>query len=263
MSNKKKQTIKKPVVAFASLTGCEGCSFAILDLGNRFFDLLHKKARLGDFRLIEEQKERSHYDLAFVDGAPLTKENVDHLKKLRERTDFLVAIGSCAHLGTFPGIKNFRDKKQVAKTIYPKLGRKLDNFDIHPVGHYVKVDLVIPGCPIDAEEFLRVFADLIRGVKPVLSTQPICDECQKNHNPCLLQQSEPCLGPVILGGCNSVCLNSGYYCRGCRGILSGVEEDDVLKTLHNKLVKLVGQKKLEEILEIYNIKEGWDDKLKS
>lgn len=263
MKRAKQQSREKPTVAFASLSGCEGCSFAILDLGNQFFNLLRKKAKLGDFRLIEEQKERSRYDIAFVDGAPLTKENVSHLKELRERTGFLVALGSCAHLGAFPGIKNYRDKRQVAKKVYPKLGRRLDNFDIHPVSHYVKVDLVIPGCPIDGEEFLRVFADLIRGVKPVLSTRPICDECQKNHNPCLLQQGEPCLGPVIQGGCDSVCLNFGYYCRGCRGILPQVENDEVLKTLHNKLIKMVGKKKLEEILEIYNIKEEWDNELTS
>lgn len=263
MPKKKKQTNRKPIVAFASFTGCEGCSFAILDLGARFFSVLQKKARLGDFRLIEEQKERSHYDIAFVDGAPLTKEDIQHLKELRERADYLVAIGSCAHLGTFPGIKNYRDKKQVAKKVYPKLGRQLDNFDIHPVSHYVKVDLVIPGCPIDGDEFLRVFSDLTNKVRPRLSKHPICDECQKNHNPCLLQQGEPCLGPVIQGGCNSVCCNSGYYCRGCRGILSGVEKDEVLKTLHNMLVKMVGKKKLEEILEIYNIKEDWYRKLTS
>lgn len=253
-----KRRDKKPVVAFTSFTGCEGCSFAILDLGNRFFDLLYKKAKLGDFRLIEEQKERSHYDIAFVDGAPLTQENIKHLKELRERTRFLVAIGSCAHLGTFPGIKNYRDKRQIAQKVYPKLGRKLDNFDIHAVAHYVAVDLVVSGCPIEGEEFLRVFSDLLSGIKPQLSKRPICDECQKNHNPCLLQQGEPCLGPVIQGGCNSVCLNSGYYCRGCRGILDGAGKDEVLKVLHNKLVKLVGQKKLEEILEIYNIKEEWE-----
>jgi sulfhydrogenase subunit delta len=255
-----KQNKKKPVVAFLSLSGCEGCSFAMLDLGGEFFNALVHHYKLGEHHFLEEMKGKRHYDITFVDGAPLTKENEKVLKDMRERTDYMVAVGSCAALGVVPGIKNYVDKKKKAKYVYPKT-KKPFNPDIHPISRYVKVDLVIPGCPIDNKEFLKIFTDVAQGIEPELSHRPVCYECQSNGNPCLLQQGEPCLGPVIQGGCNAVCLNSRYYCRGCRGILQEDTMNDAVKTLNKKLENMIGKRALRHILQIYGIQEDWLNKL--
>jgi len=251
---------RKPVVAFLSLSGCEGCSFAMLDLGGKFFNALVHHYRLGESHFLEEEKEKSHYDVAFIDGSCLTKRNTKYLKEIRKRSDFVVAVGSCAALGVVPVIKNFVNKKAKAKYVYPK--RKAPfNPDIHPISRYIKVDLIIPGCPIDNKEFLKVFTDIAQGINPSLSHRPVCYECQTNGNPCLLQKGEPCLGPVIQGGCNAVCLNSGYYCRGCRGILQDKAVDEAVKTLNKRLEKMIGKRKLHHILQIYGIQEDWLNKL--
>lgn len=252
--------IKKPVVAFLSLSGCEGCSFAMLDLGGEFFNALVHHYQLGEHHFLEEMKEKSHYDICFVDGSCLTKENIKVLKKMRKHTDFIVAVGSCAALGVVPVIKNYVDKKVKVKYVYPQ-EKPPFNPDIHPISRYVKVDLIIPGCPIDNKEFLKVFTDVAQGIKPSLAHRPVCYECQTNGNPCLLQKGEPCLGPVIQGGCNAVCLNSRYYCRGCRGIVQDKAYNDAVKTLNQKLEKMIGKRALSHILQIYGIQEDWLNKI--
>ena len=44
----------KPKVAIVSLTSCEGCQFALLDLGERFLDFVGK-IEMVDFRLLEDE----------------------------------------------------------------------------------------------------------------------------------------------------------------------------------------------------------------
>ena len=43
----------RPKIAIVSLTSCEGCQFAILDLGKEFIKL-SDQVDLGEFRLVEE-----------------------------------------------------------------------------------------------------------------------------------------------------------------------------------------------------------------
>jgi coenzyme F420-reducing hydrogenase gamma subunit len=67
--------MRKPKVAFFSLTSCEGCQFALLDLGEKFFDFL-RKVDLIDFSLIEEipfPKGKVEIDVSFVEGLPVKK----------------------------------------------------------------------------------------------------------------------------------------------------------------------------------------------
>jgi len=108
---------------------------------------------------------------------------------------------------------------------------------------------------------LKLFTDVAQGIIPALSHRPVCYECQTNNNPCVLQRGEPCLGPVIQGGCNAVCLNSRYYCRGCRGIIPDPAYHDAVKTLNRKLERLIGKKALRHILQIYGIQEDWLNKI--
>ena len=127
------------------------------------------------------------------------------------------------------------------------------NPNIAPISRYVKVDFEIPGCPIDARDFIQVLNDLRERAKPRLEEHPVCKECQENGNECLLQKGEPCLGPVIRGGCNAVCLNSKFYCKGCRGVLPGYNT----KSLEKEILKNHSRKELEQILQIFGIQEQW------
>ncbi len=243
---------KRLRISIAGLTSCEGCSFAILDLGLEFIQSVDH-FDLGDFHLIMDEVGKKDYDITFIDGSPLTKENEKTVRLLRKHSKYLVALGACACNGVIPNIKNYIDKEKAVKYVYPKVHKSVYNPNIKPISRFVKVDCEIPGCPIEAKDFIMVINSLREGMNPKLLENPVCYECQMNGNECLLQKGEPCLGPVIQGGCNAVCLNSKFACKGCRGVIPGYNT----KQLENELLKTHSRKKIEEILQIFGIQEDW------
>jgi coenzyme F420-reducing hydrogenase gamma subunit len=220
---------KKPTIAIVSLTCCEGCQVAILDLGARFLELAGK-ITIGNFGFLEEEPSAQQYDIIFVEGAPISPENIVKLKDMRARSKYLIALGACASLGGIAEIKNYQDKNERLRYVYKNF-EGINNPDIKPLSHYVKVDLEIPGCPINKEEFLQITKDLLAGVPPKIPQRPVCYECQLRQNGCLLQEGLPCLGPVILGGCGAVCPSNAYPCDGCRGPLKDIKIENMVKQL--------------------------------
>jgi len=87
--------------------------------------------------------------------------------------------------------------------------------------------------------------------------RPICYECQARGYECILQRGEPCLGPIILGGCEAICLKSKMACQGCRGLF----EDAQVKTMMKKLIKEHGQEKMNRIIEIFGLRDDIEEKL--
>jgi len=257
--------MKKPVIAIVGLTCCEGCRVAITDLGARILDLAQKVV-IGDFSFIKEHPTEEQFDIAFIEGTPfLNVEHIVYLKKLRDRTKFLVAIGACACQGGIQKIKNYRDKIEVAKYVYGgtpwsqgQSPDNIENLDIKPISGYVKVDLEIPGCPINKEEFLVLVQKLLAGWTHIkIPQRPVCYECQIRQNPCLLQEGKPCMGPIMLGGCNAPCPSSGWACDGCRGPISEVHTGENLR----KILQSQGldENSINMILERYGERDQLED----
>jgi len=251
-SNKITKKIKKLRVAIVGLTSCDGCSVSILDMGLDFIATIDH-FDLGDFFIVMEEKNNQPYDVAIIEGAPLTKKNIAALKEIRERTKYLIGIGACANFGVFPNIKNYMDKEKAVRYQYPEVYKNVENMNIRPISRFVKVDFIIPGCPPDGRDFAIVLNAIRQGISPKLLENPVCYECQMNGNECLLQKGQPCLGPVIRGGCDAVCLNSKFYCKGCRGVLPGYDT----RQLEKELLKRISREKINHILQVFGIQEDW------
>jgi len=253
--------MRKPKVAFFSLTSCEGCQFALLDLGEKFFDFL-REIDLVDFSLIEEMpfpKGKVEIDVSFVEGLPIRKEEIDLLKKIREESKILVAVGNCAALGGIPEIKNYQGKERTIRYIYKRMNH-IFNPEIKEIDNFVKVDFYIPGCPIEGEEFLKYSKELIKGKIPEIPQKPVCSECpHQGKETCFLRKKEPCLGPITLAGCRAICSKNGQLCYGCRGILKGINPKGFLETLK----KFKKPEEIEDNLEIFGIKDDVEKILKS
>ena len=245
---------KKPQIAIVSLTDCEGCMFAILDLGQKFIELT-SRLDLAEFHLIEDVDEKGNYDITFIEGPPVTKENFAQLKDLRRRSKYVVALGNCAATGGMNRIKDYHKRICDPKFVY-KNPKGIFNPTIQALDELVDVDFTIPGCPINGKEFIKYTYEFLQGKFPKIPQRPVCYECQINKYPCLLQMGEPCLGPIILGGCGAVCPGGGLFCQGCRGPLNEIDPD-FKKTLR----KITTPKRIEELTEIYGIKEKVIDKL--
>jgi coenzyme F420-reducing hydrogenase gamma subunit len=244
---------KKPVVAIHSLTCCEGCQVAIINLGAKFVELFDY-VDVGDMELVEEEDDVAHYDVAFIEGTPLTKDHLETIKKIREKSTYVITLGNCATHGCYQGIKNYRDKEAAMKQVYDK-PKGIDNMDIKGVGEYIKVDFNIYQCPVNAEEFLRFVYALVNGKAPYVRTRPVCYECQLNGTDCLLHKGQACLGPMMIGGCNAPCPSEGNYrCEACRKVIPGAPILNMERKLTNGIIS---QHDLEETLEKFTMKEDW------
>ncbi|HEX8974702.1 MAG TPA: NADH:ubiquinone oxidoreductase [Patescibacteria group bacterium] len=249
---------KKPKIAIVSLTSCEGCQFALLDLGERFLEAMGK-VEMVDFRLLEDEEDTGEMlDIGFVEGTPITEANKKTLLELRKRSKLLVVIGNCAAMGGIPEIKNYHEQKHTIKHVY-KYIQGIENEPIQEVDNFVKVDFTFPGCPITGEEFLNYLPLLLAGEMPNIPDNPVCVECKKKGNTCLLLEKKPCFGPMILGGCDAVCPTARMGCQGCRGL----RPTGNVKAMRAALKNFMSDEEFENTTEIYGLRddiEEWDKK---
>jgi sulfhydrogenase subunit delta len=224
-----------------------------MDLGERFFEFL-RNVELIDFSLVEEMpfpKGKVEIDVSFVEGLPIRKEEIELLKKIREESKILVAMGNCAALGGIPEMKNYQGKERTIRFIYKRLNH-IFNPEIKEIDNFVKVDFVIPGCPIDGKEFLKYARELIKGKIPEICQSPVCTECPKRGTEnCFLAKKETCLGLITLAGCRAICPKNDFPCLGCRGILKKANVKNFLKVLE----KFHKKEEIEDNLEIFGIKD--------
>jgi sulfhydrogenase subunit delta len=207
----------KPKVAIFSLTSCEGCSLAILELEDQLLDILGA-VEIVNFR--EGMTERSwDIDIGFVDGAVSTPEDEKEVKHFRESSKTLVAIGACACLGGLNTLKNHQDEDEYRRYVYGDRAEWFPTIPARPISAVVKVDYELPGCPMVKEEFLLFVKTILAGRKFHLPTYPVCVECKKRGNLCLYEKGIICLGPVTRAGCNAICPSFGAKCEGCRGLV--------------------------------------------
>ena len=253
---------KKSKIAIVSLTSCQGCQFALLDLGEKFLELMGQ-VEMVDFRLLEDEEDTGgKLDIGIIEGNPMTKENEKTLKELRKRSKILVVLGNCAAMGGIPEIKNYQDGKNTIKHVY-KYIQGIENPEIKEVDNFVKVDFVFPGCPITGEEFIKYFPILLEVAKtedfskiPEIADQPVCVECKAKGNKCLLAEGKPCFGPMILGGCDAVCPTSRMMCQGCRGL----RPKGNVKAMRATLKRMMTDEEFENVSEIYGLRDDIEER---
>ena len=247
----------KPKFAIVSLTSCEGCQFALLDLGERFLDLANQ-VEMVDFRLLEDEEDQGGpLDVVLVEGNPVTEDNTKLLQSARQRAKILAALGNCAAMGGIPEIKNYQEGANTIKHVY-KYINGITNPEIKEIDNFVKVDFVFPGCPINAEEFLRYMPELLKGRIPQIPDAPVCVECKAKGNRCLLLDKKPCFGPMILGGCDAVCPTAKMTCQGCRGL----RPKGNAKAMRAALKNMITDEEFENISEIYGLRDSIEEREK-
>lgn len=198
--------IKKTLGIF-SLTCCEGCEFALLKDYSNFNNLLNFYD-LKNFRMGQEINLPGPFDISLVEGTPESLGEYKFLHEIRRQSKILIALGACADLGGIQSQRNHLPKKLIDRPL------------VKTLREVVRVDYVIPGCPIDNTEAIQILLDLYWGKIVRLPDHAVCFECRQNENECLIKNGKPCLGPITRAGCDSICVNAGESCLGCRGPLA-------------------------------------------
>lgn len=215
----------KPKVAFFDFTSCEGCQLTVVDSLQTHLDLL-SAVEIVQFR--EAMSERGEdYAVAFVEGSITRESDEARLKQIREQAALVVALGACAHLGGVNAIKNLAPLDDVRQYVYGDKYEWFPTYAARPISAVVKVDAVIPGCPIDREEFIAVVKAVLHGKKLPVPDYPLCVECKLKENVCMYDKGGVCAGPVTRAGCGAICPTYGDGCEGCRGMISNPNRDSM------------------------------------
>jgi coenzyme F420-reducing hydrogenase gamma subunit len=220
----------KPKVAFFDFACCEGCQLTVVDSLQTNLDLLDAVEIVQWREAISDQGE--DYQIAFVEGSITREEDEARLKQIRKQADLVVALGACAHIGGVNCLKALHPLEDVRKWVYGDKADWYDTYPARPISAVVEVDAVIPGCPIDKEEFVQVVKAVLVGKKPPIPDYPVCVECKKKGNVCVFFLGRTCIGPITAAGCDAICPTYGSGCEGCRGLIPHPNENamkDVLE----------------------------------
>lgn len=258
------QRESKPIVGVFGFSGCAGDQLAILHMEDELVDFF-TSADIKFFHMAQSHQEVPKVDIALIEGSINTTRQLEELKEIREKADFVVAIGVCSSNGGIQYLKDDKTFHQRMKEVYGVEGKEGEFHDLvgdpmaaKPIDHYIKVDAKIPGCPISKESFIPVYTKLIHGLQPQKYPFPVCLECKYQGNDCFLIHGKFCIGPVTSGGCNATCPSLDLPCVGCFGCF----EDSNYPAMIDKLkeigfseeeaiykIKLFGGKETEEMLD--------------
>ena len=191
---------------------------------------LSEKVEIVNWRLGQAKAQWEQFDIALIEGTPLTPEEIDLLKLIRKKSRLLIGLGTCATLGGIPAILDKEERQQWYDKIYGQ-GYQGRGIEALPLSAYVDIDFLIHGCPVSGSEVARVFSNLINGKKLNYKDYSVCFECKAANLPCRLLEKKPCLGPITQGTCEAICLKGGNACYGCFGIKEGANVGALLTIL--------------------------------
>ncbi|OGZ33116.1 MAG: hypothetical protein A2174_01125 [Candidatus Portnoybacteria bacterium RBG_13_41_18] len=239
---------QRPKIAIFDLTDCEGCEVVMISWLRKLLNYksLRREFEIVNWRLTQEAEKNSSFDLAIIEGTPVSRKEQETLKLIRERSKYVIVLGACAATGGVNAIIEEKKRQKIKRDTYG-LRYKPKAIEARPVSNYIKIDGVIPGCPATKQNIEEVLSSFLFDKPHKEKTYSVCFECKEKENNCLLLQGKPCLGPITRGGCLAPCPEYGLECYGCFGYLEGANIEAMKVTLE----KILGKKKAADHLRTY------------
>ncbi len=207
----------KPKLAVYKFSSCDGCQLSILDLEDELLALTGA-VEIAFFLEARRKVQPGPYDIGLVEGSISTPEEAERIVQVRKECKYLVTIGACATSGGIQALKNWADVEEYKRIVYasPKYIQTLDTAS--PVAAYVLVDFELRGCPVNKYQLVEVITAFVAGRRPQIPTYPVCLECKREGNVCVMvTDGAPCLGPITQAGCGAICPSFGRSCYACFG----------------------------------------------
>lgn len=207
--------MSKPKVAFYWCASCGGCEETVVDLAEDILGVVEKVEIVlwpvaMDFKYkdIEAMADGSIV-ATFLNGAIRSTEQAAMARLLRRKSRYMIAYGTCAHLGGIPGLANQYSREQILRFNYeespsvvneggvrPRVrteegGHELELPELHEgvraLDQVVEVDYYVPGCPPTPNLTRAAVGALLEGRLPgrgsVLAPDvALCSECPRRES---------------------------------------------------------------------------------
>lgn len=169
-------------VATTWLGGCAGCHMSFLDLDEFLIDVAGT-IDLVYSPVMDVKEYPEKVDVCLVEGAVCNEDNLELIRKIRQRTRIVVSFGDCAVTGNVPAIRNqlgLGSHESVLQRAYvdgsltnPGVPREpgiVPSLLPHvlPVHETIHVDYYLPGCPPPADRIKAFLAQVLAGGEPRL-----------------------------------------------------------------------------------------------
>jgi NAD-reducing hydrogenase small subunit len=162
------------------LDGCSGCHMSILDMDEAIVDVL-SKADIVFGPLVDAQEWPEGVDVAVIEGAVSSQDDLKLAQTARARSKIVVALGDCAVTGNVPSMRNGISRRALLERIYvegaserrgvPTVGVPALLKQAEPLQQAIKVDIHVPGCPPKPGAILMVLGELLEGREPDLGSK--------------------------------------------------------------------------------------------
>ncbi|MGC9529573.1 MAG: oxidoreductase [Candidatus Bipolaricaulaceae bacterium] len=170
----------KVKVATAWFSGCAGCHMSFLDLDERLIELA-EQVEIVYSPIVDRKEFPTGVDVALIEGAVGNSEHLELLRKIRDRSRVVVALGDCAVTGNVPSMRNPIPRAEVLREVYGSgsvpgleegaVPRLLDQ--ARPLHMWVPVDAFIHGCPPSADRIWRFLRRFLSGETPLLAGEDL------------------------------------------------------------------------------------------
>lgn len=191
--------LKLSVVA---LSGCDGCQYNLVT--REFFEFLKQRGiEVSYWPLIGAGKDFEASDITLVEGSVISDRDVEVLKKARNNSKYLIAMGACALLGGIQG------------------GLGLSK----PISSYINVDYYVRGCPVTPSEVMYLLDNVVSRRRWRLGERRFGYVERDTHiieDDSLVLDQGKC---VVCGRCIDICTRIGarvlnYTYRGINTLIS-------------------------------------------
>src|SRR5215469_6654608 len=131
--------------------------------------------------LVDTKEFPSDVDIALIEGAVSSEEDLHKIQKIRQQTRTLVSFGDCAVTANVPAMRN----PFTVQSVYDRAYHETATLEpqtpseviprllpyARPVHEVVPVDVYIPGCPPSADVIYYALTELLEGRQPELSSK--------------------------------------------------------------------------------------------
>jgi F420-non-reducing hydrogenase small subunit len=202
-------------IALYWAASCGGCEIAVLDIGEKILEVV-KHADIVfwpcamdiKYKDVEAMPDKS-IDICLFNGALRTSENEHVAKLLRQKSNLMVAYGSCATEGCIPALANQSNREEIFDYAYKETPTTVNPEGVRPqtylsvkeghltlpafydtvktLGQVIKVDYFVPGCPPVEEQTWAVLETAMKGDLPApgavvgAGTTALCEECPRER----------------------------------------------------------------------------------